>query len=605
MANNDSIRTCPKCGMNLGQRHLCPVCDKTETEPEQPQGGRTCPKCGMNLGQKHLCPVCDKTESRSERSGSKGTKNVSFDNDAFLKRILGMMSRKDWKNARSLCAQALNAEPNNAEVYFLLCMIDFEASSEADLWRANRRLPDNSNFKTALKLASEELKGRLQQIVFSSLVEVVIPAGVTEIEANAFKNCTSLTSVTMPDSVTIIGNGAFSGCIGLTSVKMSNKLRKIGENAFYDCTSLASITIPNSVTTIGKNAFSGCIGLTSIAIPKNAIRIGRGAFWRCVGIQQVTVPYILARRLYEFIDKGSTPSLVISPGINRINHNAFEDCTWLTSITIPYGVTKIESNAFHNCINLTSITIPNSVTEIGFHAFDSCIALRSIVIPDSVTKIEIDTFFGCTSLTSVTLPSSFVSRTLPGGIPPGMWLFSNSGAMFSLVISRGGSGIPCRAFYNCANLVSVEIPDGVTTIGDAAFQNCIGLTSVRLPNSLTHIGNCAFRGCARLTSVTLPENVITIGSEAFSGCGLSSVVIPESVENLGFNAFNCQTSQGYSTDTTSESGGADENANTNRTASSQSGADPSGRSCMFVILLFFSFVMIIALCLGAWNRLFA
>jgi tetratricopeptide (TPR) repeat protein len=35
MANNDSIRTCPKCGMNLGQRHLCPVCDKTEenTEP--------------------------------------------------------------------------------------------------------------------------------------------------------------------------------------------------------------------------------------------------------------------------------------------------------------------------------------------------------------------------------------------------------------------------------------------------------------------------------------------------------------------------------------------------------------------------------------------
>jgi len=35
MANNDSIRTCPKCGMNLGQRHLCPICDKTEenTEP--------------------------------------------------------------------------------------------------------------------------------------------------------------------------------------------------------------------------------------------------------------------------------------------------------------------------------------------------------------------------------------------------------------------------------------------------------------------------------------------------------------------------------------------------------------------------------------------
>ena len=28
--------------------------------------GRTCPKCGMNLGQKHLCPVCDQTEENTE-----------------------------------------------------------------------------------------------------------------------------------------------------------------------------------------------------------------------------------------------------------------------------------------------------------------------------------------------------------------------------------------------------------------------------------------------------------------------------------------------------------------------------------------------------------
>ena len=60
MSNN--ARTCPKCGMNLGQKHLCPVCDNPETEPEPERrcGGRVCPKCGMNLGQKHLCPVCDK-----------------------------------------------------------------------------------------------------------------------------------------------------------------------------------------------------------------------------------------------------------------------------------------------------------------------------------------------------------------------------------------------------------------------------------------------------------------------------------------------------------------------------------------------------------------
>ena len=33
-------------------------------------GGKTCPKCGMNLGQKHLCPVCDETEGITESSAS-------------------------------------------------------------------------------------------------------------------------------------------------------------------------------------------------------------------------------------------------------------------------------------------------------------------------------------------------------------------------------------------------------------------------------------------------------------------------------------------------------------------------------------------------------
>ena len=68
-------RTCPKCGMNLGQKHLCPVCDRTEpeSEQEQPREGRTCPKCGMNLGQKHLCPVCDRTEPESEQGNHADT----------------------------------------------------------------------------------------------------------------------------------------------------------------------------------------------------------------------------------------------------------------------------------------------------------------------------------------------------------------------------------------------------------------------------------------------------------------------------------------------------------------------------------------------------
>ena len=51
---------------------------------------------------------------------------------------------------------------------------------------------------------------------------------------------------------------------------------------------------------------------------------------------------------------------------------------------IPEGTTKIEEEAFEKCTKLTSIVIPDSVTEIGDYAFRRCTGLTSIVIPDSV-----------------------------------------------------------------------------------------------------------------------------------------------------------------------------------------------------------------------------
>ena len=80
MSEKNGGRTCPKCGMFLGQKHLCPICDTPEPDicsdshPEQDQKcGRTCPKCGMFLGQKHLCPVCDTsgTEQNNTFDGMK------------------------------------------------------------------------------------------------------------------------------------------------------------------------------------------------------------------------------------------------------------------------------------------------------------------------------------------------------------------------------------------------------------------------------------------------------------------------------------------------------------------------------------------------------
>ncbi len=65
------------------------------------------------------------------------------------------------------------------------------------------------------------------------------------------------------------------------------------------------------------------------------------------------------------------------------------------------------------------------------------------------------------------------------------------------------------------------------------------IKSIVIPNSVESIGDNAFAGCSNLKSVTIPESVRSIGSSAFSKCeSLTSIIIPESVKSIGDGAFS-------------------------------------------------------------------
>ncbi len=91
---------------------------------------------------------------------------------------------------------------------------------------------------------------------------------------------------------------------------------------------------------------------------------------------------------------------------------------------------------------------------------------------------------------------------------------------------------------------SAVIYDGntysVTAIGFAAFLGS-GLTSVTLPNSVTEIGDNAFYDCRDLASVSLGGGITYIGENGFGACGaLTSIVLPNNLTRMGASAFeNC------------------------------------------------------------------
>ena len=323
---------------------------------------------------------------------------------------------------------------------------------------------------------------------------VVIPSKykgypVTSIAMCAFQDCTSLTSVVIPDSV--------------TSIEMC---------AFQNCTSLKSVVIGDSVTSIGSWAFDGSTSLTSVVMPAFAI---------------------------SYIPRQNLISVTISSG-ESIGHNAFENCSRLTSVSIPDSITSIGHNAFEGCTSLTYNEYDNAyylgneanpyvvlvkakntdITSCKIHsdtkiisddAFNRCYEISSVVIPDNVTSIGSSAFYDC-FITNLEIPDS---------------------------VTRIGES----AFEACDILTSVTIGDSVESIGERAFEGCTSLTSVVIPDSVTNICESTFENCTSLASVVIGDSVTSIGDSAFYGCtSLTSVVIPDSVKNIGFGAFKHCTS---------------------------------------------------------------
>ena len=222
--------------------------------------------------------------------------------------------------------------------------------------------------------------------------------------------------------------------------------------------------------------------------------------------------------------------------------NGFRDCSAITDVVLPASIVRIGKSAFYRCTLLESVNIPDNVTEIGAWGFYQCKGLTMVVIPKKVSSIGMRAFAGCQSVAEYSVDAGNRFYCSAGGS-----LFTKD--MTTLVeyaagrtedyydIPDGVEEIADSSFSECTSLLGVSFPASISIIGKFAFEKCTALTRITVPGTVKTICADAFRDCSALGSVKLSEGIRVIEDSAFYTSGIKSVVIPESVTELGKWAF--------------------------------------------------------------------
>lgn len=255
--------------------------------------------------------------------------------------------------------------------------------------------------------------------------------------------------------------------------------------------------------------------------------------------------------------RADVESIVVPDGLTNIGAYAFSGCK-MVNFTIPASVTSIGKYAFNYCSALTAIDIPAGVTTIGRSAFDYCNALASINLPEGLTSIGQRAFAVCKSLATISIPSTVTTL--------GQYTFAWCYNLQSATIGGGVTTIPQWAFFNDTLLNTVVLSEGLDTIDYNAFYTCKRLSSINLPESVTSVKGSSFSGCNAIAEplynshlfaympksyeggYAVPNGISVISSMAFIDCAnLTSVILPASIDSIGYGAFASNSSLKYFT----------------------------------------------------------
>jgi hypothetical protein len=177
-------------------------------------------------------------------------------------------------------------------------------------------------------------------------VEIIIPAEVTKICAEAFKKTKNCEKIIIPTGVNEIEKEAFAFCPA-SQITIPQGIKKIPSFAFYS-SGITELVLPEGVEEIEDNAFGECYSLEKVYVPSSCKRIGEAAFKNCNTLKEI----------------------ILEEGLESLADYCFNGCTALERLEVPDGCYELGNFAFEGCKHLKEVYLPETIQFVGGRVFE-------------------------------------------------------------------------------------------------------------------------------------------------------------------------------------------------------------------------------------------
>lgn len=256
----------------------------------------------------------------------------------------------------------------------------------------SRHLPDNINHIGDQAFAS--CKGFDSYIVYPNNPSL----DIAHMATGVFLNCSNLREVYIPSTTVTFGYVEFQDCTSLTDVNFYNAAAPAWTTdavANEKPTDINQEAYSANLVNVIANAFDRCRVLKDECFQRlyNTKLIGSAAFANCE-LMTNTSFNILIKHFCDGNDQdnkaaGNGKVLSNEPSLcdYTLPYRAFNGCIGLTTVDFNQcdnSVVRIDDEAFNDCSNITTVTLPNALTSMGDIVFANCTSLQTVTVQNPV-----------------------------------------------------------------------------------------------------------------------------------------------------------------------------------------------------------------------------